>query len=81
MAKRHKRSEQLRDGQTEILLEQVYALHEVLVPLLCDLKPQCDDYRAVLELHDALVSAIRKTTAEDPIWMQPRIWPKGRVLP
>ncbi|MEQ8308816.1 MAG: hypothetical protein RIA09_19960 [Hoeflea sp.] len=48
-------------------------VHKDLIPLLCELKPQSEHYNAVVDLNDALASAIRKVSGDEPIWMQPRV--------
>ncbi|AKI02680.1 hypothetical protein IMCC20628_04000 [Hoeflea sp. IMCC20628] len=73
MAKRHKRSPELNSMQIDGLVARAADLHRNLVPLFCDLKPQSELYNAIVELSDALARTIRKTSGDEPPWMQPRI--------
>ena len=73
MTKRHKRKPELTSSQIDDLVARTTGLHKVMVPLLCDLKPQSEHYKAVVDLSDALGRTIRKVSGDEPDWMQPRI--------
>ncbi len=73
MAKRHKRIPQLNSVQIDDLVARATNLHHELIPLLCDLRPQSEQYNAVVDLSDALARTIRKVSGDEPEWMQPRI--------
>ena len=73
MAKRHKRKPALTPAQIDDLVARLTDVHRNLIPLLCELMPQSAHYNAVVELNDALASAIRKVSGDEPEWMQPRI--------
>jgi hypothetical protein len=73
MTKRHKRKPELTPAQIEVLVARMTDVHRDLIPLLCELKPQSQHYNAVVDLNDALASAIRKVSGDEPAWMQPRI--------
>lgn len=61
------------DAQAATLIESVGALDRSLVPLMADLKPQCADYQAIIELSAALAHVIRQTSGKEPPWMEPRV--------
>jgi len=73
MMKRHKRKPALTSTQIDVLVARMTDVHKDLIPLLCELKPQSEHYNAVVDLNDALASAIRKVSGDEPIWMQPRV--------
>ena len=73
MTKRHKRKPELTSSQIDDLVTRTTDLHKDLIPLLCDLKPQSEHYKAVVDLSDALARTIRKVSGDEPEWMQPRI--------
>ncbi len=73
MTKRHRRKPELTPAQIDALVARMTDVHKDLIPLLCELKPQSEHYNAVVDLNDALASAIRKVSGDEPIWMQPRV--------
>jgi hypothetical protein len=73
MMKRHKRKPALKSTQIDVLVARMTDVHKDLIPLLCELKPQSEHYKAVVDLNDALARTIRKVSGDEPIWMQPRI--------
>lgn len=74
MTKRHKRNPSLSDAQAAALTASVDELHRTLGPLMADLKPQCTDYVALIELSAALARVILQTTGDEPPWMEARVW-------
>tara|TARA_R110000787_G_scaffold193625_5_gene305165 strand:- start:662 stop:895 length:234 start_codon:yes stop_codon:yes gene_type:complete len=73
MTKRHKGKPELKSAQTDVLIASVIDLHEDVVPLLCQLKPQSEHCNAFVDLNAALARAIRKVSGDEPEWMQARV--------
>ncbi len=71
--KRHKRKPTLTSTQIDDLVVRMTDVHRDLIPMLCELKPQSEHYKASVDLNDALARAIRKVPGGEPEWMQPRI--------
>ena len=66
MVSRHKRRKYLLDSEKAAFASDCAQMHRKLLPLMHALTPLSDDYRAVVRLSDALMSAIRDITGEEP---------------
>jgi HD superfamily phosphohydrolase YqeK len=66
MVRRHTRRKFMTDTEKTAFASDCVEMHRKLMPLMHALTPLSDDYRAVVRLSDALMSAIRDITGEEP---------------
>ena len=70
MVRRHTRHKSMTDTERERFVREATEAHDRLLAYSIALSPIHDDYKAVLQLSNAISQAIRDVTGDDPPWMK-----------
>ncbi|RWD12874.1 MAG: hypothetical protein EOS73_03780 [Mesorhizobium sp.] len=65
---RRNKPKQLSSGELEQFMKAAEALHHSITQPL--ISPQCDHYRSLQDLHEALLKAVREVTGRDATFIR-----------